>query len=60
MKFVLSDKDDIDICMMTAFRKKIAHASTGIRVIQTVIQYKETRLTPWVFKIKWYSLDFQI
>jgi len=40
MKYVLCDKDYIDITMMTAFRKQIAHTTTGIRVVQQVIQYE--------------------
>ena len=51
MKYVLCDKDDSDITMMTAFRKQIAHTSGGIRVVQQVIQYELTRLTSRVFKI---------
>ena len=37
---MLCDKDDADIAMMTAFLKQIAHTSTGIRVVQQVIQYE--------------------
>jgi hypothetical protein len=40
MKYVLCDKDDTDIAMMTAFRKQIAHTSTGIRVVQQAIKYE--------------------
>ena len=40
MKYVLCDKDYIDITTMTAFRKQIAHTTTGIRVVQQVIQYE--------------------
>jgi hypothetical protein len=40
MKYPLCDKDDTDIPMKTAFRKQIEHVSTGMRVIQQVIQYK--------------------
>ena len=36
MKYVLGDKDDADIAMMTAFRKQIA----GLDVVQQVIQYE--------------------
>ena len=51
MKNVLCHKDDTDIAMMTAFRKQIAHMSTGIRVTQQVIQYKFACLASRVFKI---------
>ena len=40
MDYVLRDKDEADITMMTAFRKQIAHKSTGIGVVQQVIQYE--------------------
>ena len=40
MKYVLCDKDETDIPMMTAFRKQIARLSTRVRVIQQAIQYK--------------------
>ena len=38
MEYVLCD-DNTDIAMTTAFRKQIAHTSTGIRVVQQAIQY---------------------
>ena len=34
MKYVLRDKDEADITMMTAFRKQIAHKSAEIGVVQ--------------------------
>ena len=40
MKYVLCDKDDTYVTMMAAFSKQITHITTGIRVIQQVIQYK--------------------
>ena len=40
MKYVLCDKEDIDISMMPAFSKQITHMSTGIHVIQQVIHNK--------------------
>jgi hypothetical protein len=40
MEYVLRDKDDADITMMTAFRKQIAHKSAGIGVVQQVVQYE--------------------
>jgi len=52
MKYVLCDKDESDIAMMTAFCKQITHKCTGIRVVQQVIQYEMTLLTPRVFKIE--------
>ena len=39
MEYVLRDKDDA-ITMMTAFRKQIAQRSTGIGVVQQIIQYE--------------------
>ena len=51
MKYVLCDKDDTDIAMMTVFRKQIAHTFNGIRVVQQVILYELARLTPRFFKI---------
>ena len=39
MKCVLCDKNDTDITTMTAFSKQITHTSTGVRVIEHVIQY---------------------
>ena len=40
MKYVLRDKNDDDITMMTAFRIQIAHKSIGKFVVQQVIQYE--------------------
>jgi len=40
MEYILRDKDDADITMMTAFRKQIAHKSTLIGVVQQIIQYE--------------------
>jgi len=42
MKCVLRDKDDLDITMMTAFRKQIAQKAAGIGVVQQVIKYEDT------------------
>ena len=52
-KYILCDKDDADIAMMTAYRKHIAHKTNGIRIVQQVIQFEYSRLTPRVFKIRW-------
>ena len=41
-EYVLCDKDDTHIAMMTTFPKPIAHTSTGICVVQQVIQYINT------------------
>ena len=46
MEYVLCDKDDIDIAMMTAFLKKIAHSSIGIRVVQQVQPNMNRHVTP--------------
>ena len=40
MEYVQRDKDKADITMMTAFRKQIAHKSTGIGVVQQVVKYE--------------------
>jgi len=40
MVYVLRDMDEADITMMTAFLKQIANKSTGIGVVQQVIQYE--------------------
>ena len=40
MEYVLRDKDDADITMITASRKQIAHKSAGIGVVQQIIQYE--------------------
>ena len=40
MKYIPRDKDESDNTMMTAFRKDIAHKSSGIRVVQQVVQYE--------------------
>jgi hypothetical protein len=40
MEYVLRDMDDADVTMMTALRKQIAHKSTGIDVVQQIIQYE--------------------
>ena len=53
MKYILCDKDEADILMMTVFRKQIAHTSNGLCVVPQVIQYELTRLIPLVFKIHW-------
>jgi len=58
MEYVLCDKDDTDITIMTAFRKQITHACTGIRVIQQV-QYKLTWLASKFFKINWRAFVLQ-
>jgi hypothetical protein len=36
MEYVLRDKDDPDITMMTAFRNEIAQGSAGMGVVQQV------------------------
>ena len=40
MEYVLRDTDDAYIAKMTAFRKQIAHKSTGIGVVQQIIEYE--------------------
>ena len=63
MKYVLCDKDDADVMMMTDFRKRIAHKATGIGAVEKVIEYEETQLTPGDFKIHWHAVvmtDVQI
>ena len=40
MEYVLREKDEADITMMSGFRKQIAHKSTGIGVFQQIIQYE--------------------
>jgi hypothetical protein len=40
MEYVLPDKSDADIAMMTAFRKQIAHKPAGICVVQQVVHYE--------------------
>ena len=40
MEYVPRDKDDAVITMITAFRKQIAHKSSGIGVVQHIIQYE--------------------
>jgi len=63
MKYVLRDKDDADITMITASRKQIAHKSAGIGVVQQIIRYEYTEPTPKVFIIHWHAFvitDVQI
>jgi hypothetical protein len=40
MEYVLRDKDDAYITMMTAIRKQITHKSAGIGVVQKFVQYE--------------------
>ena len=40
MEYVLRDKDDADITMMTASRKQITHRSAVIGVVQQFVLYE--------------------
>jgi hypothetical protein len=40
MEYVLRDKDDAYITMMTAFRKQITYKSAGMGVVQRVVHYE--------------------
>jgi hypothetical protein len=63
VEYVLRDKDDANIKMTTAFRIQMAHKSAGIGVVQQVVQYEYTGLSPHVFKFQWHAFvitDVQI
>ena len=40
MEYILRDKDEANIAVMTAFLKQIAHKPNGIDVVQQVVQYE--------------------